>query len=155
MVKVLVLVKKVNAVVNMDGVERLMTIVVKDVNLNSENVNQPLLLQQPKLKLQLQPQLHLIISVVKVLDLAKRVNAVPNMDGVERPMITVVKDVNLNSENVNQPLLLLLLLLLQLKLILQLQLHQKESAVKDMVHVKKVNAVPSTDGVERQMTIVK
>ena len=93
--------------------------------------------------------------MVKVLVLVKKVNAVVNMDGVERPMITVVKDVNLNSENVNQPLLLLLLLLLQLKLILQLQLHQKESAVKDMVHVKKVNAVPSTDGVERQMTIVK
>jgi len=96
-VKNMVHVEKVNAVPNMDGVERPMTIVVKDVNPNLENVNQPvppLVLHQQNLMLH--PKLHIVENVVKNMVRVEKVNVVPNMDGVERPMTIVVKDVNLN-----------------------------------------------------------
>jgi len=88
-------------------------------------------------------------SVVKVLDLAKMGNVVVNMVGVEKQISIVIskKVVSLNLENVIQQLLRL-----QLKL---LKKHLLENVVKDIVHVRMVNAVLNMDGVERQMPIVK
>jgi len=90
-------------------------------------------------------------SVAKDMVHVKKENAVPNMDGVEQQMTIVVMDVNPNLENVNQQLPLLLH---QLNLIFQPKHHLMENVAKNMVHVKKENAVLNTDGVERQMTIV-
>jgi len=88
-------------------------------------------------------------SVVKVLDLVKMGNVVVNMVGVEKQISIVIskKVVSLNLENVIQQLLRL-----QLKL---LKKHLLENVVKDIVHVRMVNAVLNMDGVERQMPIVK
>jgi len=145
-VKVLDLVKMGNVVVNMVGVEKQISIVIskKVVNLNLENVIQQLLKQQLKLLMK-----HLLENVVKVLDLAKMGNVVVNMVGVEKQISIVIskKVVSLNLENVIQQLLRL-----QLKL---LKKHLLENVVKDIVHVRMVNAVLNMDGVERQMPIVK
>jgi len=139
-VKVLDLVEKMNVVVNMVGVESQMTIVVKVVNPNLENVI--MIIKFPRME-----------DVVKVLDLVKIMNAAVNMDGVENQMIIVVKDVNPNLENVNQqvppPLLLQ-----QQNLMPPLKPLIVENVVKVLVPVEKENAVPSTDGVENQMTTV-
>jgi len=145
-VKVLDLAKMGNVVVNMVGVEKQISIVIskKVVNLNLENVIQQLLKQQLKLLMK-----HLLENVVKVLDLAKMGNVVVNMVGVEKQISIVIskKVVSLNLENVIQQLLRL-----QLKL---LKKHLLENVVKDIVHVRMVNAVLNMDGVERQMPIVK
>ena len=145
-VKVLDLVKMGNVVVNMVGVEKQISIVIskKVVSLNLENVIQQLLKQQLKLLMK-----HLLENVVKVLDLAKMGNVVVNMVGVEKQISIVIskKVVSLNLENVIQQLLRL-----QLKL---LKKHLLENVVKDIVHVRMVNAVLNMDGVERQMPIVK
>jgi len=76
-------------------------------------------------------------------------NVVVNMVGVEKQISIVIskKVVSLNLENVIQQLLRL-----QLKL---LKKHLLENVVKDIVHVRMVNAVLNMDGVERQMPIVK
>jgi len=145
-VKVLDLAKMGNVVVNMVGVEKQISIVIskKVVSLNLENVIQQLLKQQLKLLMK-----HLLENVVKVLDLAKMGNVVVNMVGVEKQISIVIskKVVSLNLENVIQQLLRL-----QLKL---LKKHLLENVVKDIVHVRMVNAVLNMDGVERQMPIVK
>ena len=72
MVKVLDLVEKMNVVVSMVGVERQMTIVVKDVSLNLENVIQKLTIIR-FLKME---------DVVKVLEFVRKMNVVVNMVGV-------------------------------------------------------------------------
>jgi len=71
-VKVLDLVEKMNVVVSMVGVERQMTIVVKDVSLNLENVIQKLTIIR-FLKME---------DVVKVLEFVRKMNVVVNMVGV-------------------------------------------------------------------------
>ena len=88
-------------------------------------------------------------DAVKVLDLAKMGNVVVIMVDVEKQInIVILKQVvNLNFENVIQQLPRL-----QLKL---LKKHLLENVVKVIVHVRMVNAVPSMDGVERRMLIVK
>jgi len=68
----LVHVEKMNVVVSMVGVERQMTIVVKDVSLNLENVIQKLTIIR-FLKME---------DVVKVLEFVRKMNVVVNMVGV-------------------------------------------------------------------------
>ena len=65
-------VEKMNVVVSMVGVERQMTIVVKDVSLNLENVIQKLTIIR-FLKME---------DVVKVLEFVRKMNVVVNMVGV-------------------------------------------------------------------------